>query len=76
MKNQIIDVIKRALEIEDREINMDDHFRDYDEWDSLGRLSLIAEIDTEFEVQIEEEDFEKIQTIEELAREITSRVGK
>jgi acyl carrier protein len=64
--NDFIEKLKEVLEIEDREINPTDIFRDYDEWDSLAYLSVIAYLDEEFEIQIEESDFKKLITIEDL----------
>ncbi len=73
MEEKIKNVLKTALDI-DREIELTDKFRQYDEWDSLGRLSLVAEIDTEFDVQIEEKDFEKLNTVEDLLNEIRRKI--
>ena len=75
MEERLINVLKTALELEEKEINMTDVFRDYDEWDSLGRLSLIAEIDTEFEIQIGEKDFEHLNTVADLLNEIKQKMN-
>jgi acyl carrier protein len=50
MQNKYLSLIKEVLEIEGREITFNDVFRDFDEWDSLSRLSLIAMLDDEYEV--------------------------
>ncbi|MCW4469580.1 acyl carrier protein [Flavobacterium sp. MFBS3-15] len=71
---KFLELIKEVLEIEDRELNMEDNFKDYDEWDSLARLSLIASIDDEYNVQIEEEKFRTLNTLSDLYTEIQSRV--
>lgn len=65
MQQQFIDAFKEALEIED-EVQLTDNFRDYDEWDSLARLSLIAMLDDEFDVQIEDAEFEQLKTVGDL----------
>ena len=74
MEEKIKNVLKTALDI-DREIELTDIFRQYDEWDSLGRLSLVAEIDTEFDFQIEEKDFEKLNTVDDLLNEIRKKIA-
>lgn len=74
MKNKFLEQIKEAIEIEDREILMSDTFRDYDEWDSLCRLSLIAMLDDDYNVNIEEEIFKNLLTIEDLWNEVQKRV--
>ena len=55
MEAEFFLMITEVLEIEDREIQLSDAFRDYDEWDSLARLTLIAEIDDKYNIVIEEE---------------------
>ena len=65
MQEKFIEAFREALEREDA-IELTDEFRDYDEWDSLARLSLIAMLDDEFELQIENEDFEKLKTVADL----------
>ena len=66
MEEKFIELIKDVLEIEDREINMNDNFREYEEWSSLAYLSVIAMLDEEYDCQIEEADFRNLQTIGDL----------
>ena len=66
MEEKFIELIKDVLEIEDREINMNDNFWEYEEWSSLAYLSVIAMLDEEYDCQIEEADFRKLQTIGDL----------
>jgi len=61
-----IEKFKEILEIEDREVKPSDSFKKFEEWDSLSRLSLIAMLDEEYGVQIEEEEFSEINTVQEL----------
>lgn len=64
--NEFIEQLKEVLEIEGRELKMSDKFREYDEWNSLAYLSLIAFYDEEYDIQLEESEFEKLKTIEDL----------
>ncbi|MBP9018154.1 MAG: acyl carrier protein [Paludibacteraceae bacterium] len=66
MEKEFIEKLREVLEIEDHEINMSDEFRTYDEWDSLAYLSLIAMLDEEYDIQMEEAEFKKLRTIEDL----------
>lgn len=76
MQNKYLSAIKEVLEIEGREITLNDVFRDFDEWDSLSRLSLIAMLDDEYEVEIEEETFKTLITLGDLYNEVTKRTNK
>lgn len=66
MEKIFIELLKEALEIEDRDLNMSDEFRNYDEWDSLAYLSIIAMYDEEYDMQIEETEFNKLRTVDDL----------
>lgn len=73
MEAEFLEMITEVLEIEDREIQLADVFRDYDEWDSLARLTLIAEIDDKYNMVIEEEAFKNAITLGDLLNEIIKR---
>ncbi len=75
MKDKFLEAFKEALELEDVKINWSDAFRDYDEWDSIARLSLIAFLDEEFDIQIEDEEFEKLKTVEDLWESVQKQAG-
>lgn len=66
MREQFLELLKEAIEIEDREVNMSDEFRNYEEWDSLKYLSIIAMYDENYDIQIEEAEFKKFLTVEDL----------
>tara|TARA_B110001450_G_C17665632_1_gene499395 strand:- start:3283 stop:3510 length:228 start_codon:yes stop_codon:yes gene_type:complete len=66
MQQKFILLVKETLEIENREIRMSDTFRDFDEWDSLGLLTMIGIIDEEYNVIIEGKAFQELQTIQDI----------
>jgi len=73
MKEKFINSLKETLEIQNREILLSDKFREYKEWDSLAQLSLIAMLDDEYGVAIENEKFVKLLTVEDLMNEILNQ---
>ncbi len=70
MQEQLFELVKEALEIEDRELSPNDNFKDFEEWDSLGQLSIIAALDEQFGVVIEGAEFAKINTLGELLTKV------
>jgi acyl carrier protein len=70
MKEKFINSLKETLEIQNREIQLNDKFREFKEWDSLAQLSLIAMLDDEYNVSIETEEFIKLITVEDLMNEV------
>ena len=62
--NEFISKFAEALEIEDAStLNLVTEFRTLDEWDSLAYLNIIAMLDEEYEIQIENAEFKKLKTI-------------
>lgn len=62
---KFIEQFAEALEREG-EIKMEDEFRNYDEWSSIAYLSVIALMDEEYDTQIEETDFKKLRTVQDI----------
>ena len=66
MEQKFLDLVKDTLEIEDRDIQLSDNFRDFQEWDSLANLSLVAILDDEFGIVIDTERFKQMTTLQEI----------
>lgn len=69
---KFIELFAEALERES-EIKMADEFRNYEEWSSIAYLSVIAMMDGEYDVQIEEADFKKLRTVQDLYEACTKK---
>lgn len=69
---KFIELFAEAIEREN-EIKMADEFRNYDEWSSIAYLSVIAMMDEEYDVQIEEADFKKLRTVKDLFDACTNK---
>ena len=74
MKDKIKDAFREAMDNDDLEIELTDIFRDYEDWDSLAYLSMIAALDEEFGVEIENEEFEQLETVQDLVDAVRGKV--
>lgn len=63
---EFINNLQDVFEKPSGSIKQNDNFREYQEWDSLALLSLMAMLDDEYNVTIPRDDFQKINTIEEM----------
>jgi acyl carrier protein len=48
IKNEILEIISKALEVDNKKINFDSSIENLDEWDSLGHLSILVSLDKKF----------------------------
>ena len=73
MKTTPSDFIVAFAEAIDRDealIKTEDSFRDYEEWDSIALLSLVARLDDNYSINIPREIFERLETIQDLIDQI------
>jgi acyl carrier protein len=73
MEEKFLQKFKEVLEVSDRDLSLTDHFRNYEEWDSLAFLSLIAMIDEEYDVIIDGKDFKQLETVADIQQAIKER---
>ena len=64
-----IEKFAEAVEVDSVEdLKENTKFRELDEWSSLAVLSVIAMLDEEYDTQIENADFKKLQTISDIVK--------
>jgi acyl carrier protein len=73
MEQKFINLFVETVGVEGREIFMSDEFREFEEWDSLALLSVIAMIDEEYDLIIESNDFQNLKTVGDIYNYLTSK---
>jgi acyl carrier protein len=59
--DKFLESLSEVFERDD--IKPDDEFRDYEQWDSMTYLSIIAMIDDNYDIVIPAEEFEKLDKV-------------
>lgn len=75
MSEMLIAAIAPILECEPDKLSLSTPFRDHLNWDSLAYLSVITMIDSEFGVLIPHVEFQKLNTISDIADYIATHRG-
>lgn len=71
MKEKLITIFREVLELDNSAyISITEPFREFENWDSLAQLSLIAALDENFNVQIEQAEFKELITVEDIEKAI------
>lgn len=74
MKENFTNAMYEAFEIEaTEELDLETEFRNHDNWDSLTKLSLIAVLDDEFDIIIEDDKLETLNTFKDLLEFISNK---
>jgi len=75
MEKKFLETIKEALEVDDLEVKLEDNLADFDSWDSISRLSLIALLDENFEVEVADAEFDETETVGDLFNLVKKRIA-
>lgn len=73
MKKSVVDLLRESMDLESRDILLDDVLAEFPEWDSLARMVLVAALDENYGVSIESAAFQKFVTVGDLVSEVKSR---
>jgi acyl carrier protein len=71
--NDFVDKLSDTFEKDAADIHAADAFKEYDEWDSLTLLSLMATLEEEYGMTIPRVDFDKIESVQELFDYVKAR---
>ena len=70
---KVKEIVSQQLDVEQAEIKDDDSFIDNLQADSLAIVELVLAFEEQFEIDIDDEDTEKIKTVQDAIDYITER---
>ena len=73
MKEDVINALAEALEMDTADIKPEARFRDFENYSSLTELSILAMLDSEFNIELEMKDFNKLVTVDDLVNLVNSK---
>lgn len=75
IENKVKGVLVESLDIEEEKITMDSNLIDDLDIDSLELVDLTMEFENEFNVEIEDDQVEKIKTVGDIVNLIKEKIG-
>jgi acyl carrier protein len=75
IENKVKGVLVESLDIEEEKITMDSNLIDDLDIDSLELVDLTMEFENEFDVEIEDDQVEKIKTVGDIVNLIKEKLG-
>ena len=67
---EFLEILEDVFEKEISEMNINDNFKNYEEWDSLALLSLIATVNDEYDIILSNSDIDSFNTIGDILNKI------
>ena len=65
-KEEILSLIENCMDVEESTLSMDAVLSDFEEWDSLTVLAIIAAVDERYNRHLTGEDLKRVKTVSEL----------
>ena len=62
----IKDVFRSALDLGDFELKLDSKFEEVPEWDSLGHMRIVYELEARFDIEFDIEEIVDVDTVEKI----------
>ena len=62
-ETKLLIILEEVFEKDSVDMDVQDSFREYDEWDSLTQLTLVATLDDEFNINVTSDELEEITSI-------------
>ena len=72
---KVKEIVSQQLDVDQAEIKEADNFIDNLQADSLAIVELVLALEEQFEIDIDDEDTEKIKTVQDAINYITERKG-
>ena len=69
--NEVIALIENCMDFEESTLRLDDVRSEFEEWDSLTALSIIASVDEKFHKHLTGEELKKVKTVSDLVKLIS-----
>lgn len=72
LEDQVKEIIVEQLGVDEEDVKLDSHFVDDLGADSLDTVELVMKLEEDFDIEIPDEDAEKIQTVKDAIDYITA----
>lgn len=73
MNDKLLSLINETFETKIKSINDDFNIREIEEWDSFNHINLMVALETEFDIEIEPSQVEKLHTIGDIKLLLSSK---
>lgn len=66
IQSKVIKLVAEALGCTEDSLNMDSRLGHHEKWDSLGQVSIVATIESEYSIEIDENNIDQLFSISDI----------
>ncbi|MBR5398460.1 MAG: acyl carrier protein [Bacteroidales bacterium] len=70
---KVIEIVASVCEVDKTEVTPDSTVGDFPAWDSMGHLSILSQVEENFEISFEPEEMMEIEDVNDIVKAIESK---
>lgn len=74
-KEKVVSIIAATLEVEPSQIALETSVGDFPKWDSLGHLTILQNIQDEFDIELEAEEIIELEDVNDIIKIVEEKLG-
>jgi len=74
IKRKVFEIVATVCNVEVSEVNENSTVGDFDAWDSLAQMTILQNVQDEFDVEFEPEDMIEIEDIKDIVNTVESKL--
>ena len=74
IKEKVFEIVASVCEVDKSEVNENSTVGDFPAWDSLGQLSILQQVQDDFEVEFEPEEMMDIEDVNDIINTVKSKL--
>lgn len=75
VKEQIIAIMAKTFEVNPNEITLESSIGDFPKWDSLGNLTVLQEIQDEFDIELEPDEIIELEDVNDIINIVKEKLS-
>ena len=74
IKNKVCEIVAGICTVEVSEINENSTVGDFPQWDSVGHLSILSQVEEAFDISFEPEEMMEMEDVKDIAEAVQSKL--
>lgn len=74
IKNKVCEIVAGICGVEVSEVNENSTVGDFPQWDSVGHLSILSQVEEAFDISFEPEEMMEMEDVKDIAEAVQSKL--
>lgn len=75
IKNKVVEIVATVCETEPANITEQSTIGDFPQWDSMGQLAILQNVEEAFDINFEPEEMMDLEDVADIIKAVTEKVG-